>query len=88
MKTFMRIIFKEIKIQDREIVKFELNEPWKMCYEEGTKWMQMSEIEKTPTETESANSVCFWLRTAGRWMRKRTEVERILKGFFKNRCEK
>ena len=63
MKTFMRIIFKEIKIQDREIVKFELNEPWKMCYEEGTKWMQMREIEQTPTETESENSVCFWLRT-------------------------
>lgn len=63
MKTFMRIIFKEIKIQDREIVKFELNEPWKMCYEEGTKWMQMREIEKIPTEPQSANPVCFWLRS-------------------------
>lgn len=66
MKTFMRIIFKEIKIQDREIVKFELNEPWKMCYEEGTKWMQMREIEKIPTGPQGANPVCFWLRLAAR----------------------
>jgi hypothetical protein len=33
VKTFMRIIFKSIHIQNQEIVKFELNEPWKTCYE-------------------------------------------------------
>ncbi|RJP29067.1 MAG: hypothetical protein C4533_04520 [Candidatus Omnitrophota bacterium] len=43
VKTFMRIIFKSIHIQNQEIVKFELNEPWKTCYEEGTKWLKMSE---------------------------------------------
>lgn len=37
VKTFMRIIFKSIHIQNQEIVKFELNEPWKTCYEEGAK---------------------------------------------------
>ncbi len=37
IKTFMRIIFKAIYIQNQEIVKVEINEPWKMCYEEGLK---------------------------------------------------
>jgi len=37
IKTFMRIIFRGIYIQNKEIVKVEINEPWKMCYEEGLK---------------------------------------------------
>lgn len=37
IKTFMRIIFKGIYIQNKKIVKVEINEPWKMCYEEGLK---------------------------------------------------
>ena len=43
VKTFMRIIFKSIHVQNQEIVKFELNEPWKTCYKKGTKWLKMSE---------------------------------------------
>lgn len=43
MKTFMRIIFRSIHIQNQEIVKHDLNEPWKTCYEEGTKWLKTSE---------------------------------------------
>ncbi len=43
VKTFMRIIFKAIYIQNQEIVKVDINEPWKMCYEEGLKWLKMQE---------------------------------------------
>jgi len=37
VKTFMRIIFKAIYIQNQEIVKVDINQPWKMCYEEALK---------------------------------------------------
>ncbi|MEI7999659.1 MAG: hypothetical protein WCH62_09180, partial [Candidatus Omnitrophota bacterium] len=35
VKTFMRILFKAINIQNQEIVSFELIEPWQTCYDEG-----------------------------------------------------
>jgi hypothetical protein len=37
IETFMRIIFRGTYIQNKEIVKVEINEPWKMCYQEGLK---------------------------------------------------
>ena len=33
----MRIIFKGIYIQNQEIVKVDINQPWKMCYDEALK---------------------------------------------------
>jgi len=62
VKTFMRIIFKSIHIQNQEIVKFELNEPWKTCYEEGTKWLKMSEKttnQAIPEAKARRSYVCF-----------------------------
>jgi site-specific DNA recombinase len=53
MKTFMRIMFRSIHIQNQEIVKHDLNEPWKTCYEEGMKWLKTSEktiIQANPKE--------------------------------------
>ena len=53
MKTFMRIMFRSIHIQNQEIVKRDLNEPWKTCYEEGMKCLKKSEKtnkEAIPTE--------------------------------------
>lgn len=64
LKTFMRIIFRSIHVRDQEIVKFELNEPWKTCYEEGTKWLKTSEITKTPTTNQRRSSVFFWRHSA------------------------
>ena len=40
IKTFMRIIFKSIYVYNQEIVKVEINQPWKLCYEEGLKWVK------------------------------------------------
>ena len=37
IKSFMRIVFKAIYIQNQEIVSFELNEPWQTFYDEGLK---------------------------------------------------
>lgn len=46
IKSFMRLIFKNIFIANQEIVKIEINEPWKMCYEEGLKWLTQEKTEK------------------------------------------
>jgi hypothetical protein len=62
IKTFMRIVFKSITIQNQEIVKFELNEPWKTCYEEGMKWLKTSEkttIQAIPEAKARRSYVCF-----------------------------
>ena len=63
IKTFMRIIFKSIYIQNQEIVTFKLNEPWQTCYEEGIRWLKTAKIAPqtaNPTEIHPANSACFW----------------------------
>jgi len=54
--TFMRIIFKSIHIQNQEIVKFELNEPWKTCYGEGVKSRHSEPKAKNLTEEEILRS--------------------------------
>ncbi|HQO58939.1 MAG TPA: recombinase family protein [Candidatus Omnitrophota bacterium] len=62
IKTFMRIVFKSITIQNQEIVKFELNEPWKTCYEEGIKWLKTNEkttIQAIPEAKARRSYVCF-----------------------------
>ncbi len=62
IKTFMRIIFRGIYIQNKEIVKVEINEPWKMCYEEGLKWQKKSEtttIQANPRASRVMESVYF-----------------------------
>ncbi|MFH1201261.1 MAG: hypothetical protein V1674_00005, partial [Candidatus Omnitrophota bacterium] len=49
IKTFMRIIFKSIHIHNQEIVKVDINQPWKLCYEEGLKCLKEQKTEeKTP----------------------------------------
>ena len=66
VKTFMRIIFKAVYIQNQEIVTFELNEPWQTCYDEGIKWNNTSKIPQqttTPSGIHHANSACYWRPT-------------------------
>lgn len=61
IKSFMRIIFKGIYIYNQEIVKVEINQPWKMCYEEGLKWLksmetqQKTQISELPQHRESVS---------------------------------
>ena len=67
---FMRIIFKAIYIQNQEIVKVEINQPWKMCYEEGMKCPKTQEtepIQANPKEKARRSYVCFCVPSAGRW---------------------
>jgi len=62
VKTFMRIMFRSIHIQNQEIVKHDLNEPWKTCYEEGMKWLKTSEkttIQAIPEAKARRSYVCF-----------------------------
>jgi hypothetical protein len=65
----MRIIFKSIHIQNQEVVKFELNEPWKTCYEEGMKWLKTSEKttnQANPEAKARRSYVCFCAPTDAR----------------------
>jgi hypothetical protein len=52
IKTFMRIIFKGIYIQNQEIVKVDINQPWKMCYDEALKVRYGEEGVKCQTKRE------------------------------------
>lgn len=51
IKTFMRIIFKSIHIYNQEIVRVELNQPWKMCYEQGEKWLKQEKTGQKAQKT-------------------------------------
>jgi len=53
IKTFMRIIFKGIYIQNQEIVKVDINQPWKMCYDEALKDRQAEEGVKCQKKSET-----------------------------------
>ena len=67
VKTFMRIIFKAIYIQNQEIVKVEINQPWKMCYEEGLKWLKTREtppIQAKQAEKARRSYVYFCVPSA------------------------
>ena len=56
IKTFMRIIFKGIYIQNTEIVKVDINEPWKMCYDEALKSRHSEPKAKNLTEKQILRS--------------------------------
>lgn len=66
IKTFMRIIFKAIYVRNKEIVKVDINEPWKMCYEEGLKWLKSLETKDKAKKKASRENVYCWLPTAAK----------------------
>ena len=59
IKSFMRIIFKGIYIHNQEIVKVDINQPWKMCYEEGLKWLKQEKTEQKPEKKARRSYVSF-----------------------------
>lgn len=59
IKMFMRIIFKGIYIQNQEIVKVDINQPWKLCYEEGLKWLKQAKTEPKPEKKARRSYVSF-----------------------------
>jgi len=59
IKSFMRIIFKGIYIYNQEIVKVDINQPWKMCYEEGLKWLKQAKTEPKPEKKARRSYVSF-----------------------------
>ncbi len=47
IKEFVRVIFSRIEVENQLIVSFELNQPWKYCYETGIKECQ-NPLQITP----------------------------------------
>ncbi|MBL7130681.1 MAG: recombinase family protein [Candidatus Omnitrophica bacterium] len=79
VKTFMRIIFRAIYIQNQEIVRHDLNEPWKSCYEEGMKWLKTQEtapIEAKKARKTARSYVYFCVPSDARWLRYSRTMER------------
>lgn len=66
VKTFMRIIFRAIYVRNKEIVKVDINEPWKMCYEEGLKCLNQLKTERKEQKKTDRESVYYWLPTAAK----------------------
>ncbi len=56
IKEFVRIIFRKIEIEDQKIVSFDLNQPWKYCYEKGVKECQNSLKHKEMKNRENRRS--------------------------------
>ena len=85
VKTFMRIIFKAIYIQNQEIVKVDINEPWKMCYEEGLKWLKMQEKgqkQAIPEASGKRSYVYFCAPSDVRWTNCYTRILHSLRGWY------
>lgn len=66
IKSFMRIIFKGIYIYNQEIVKVDINQPWKMCYEEGLKWLKQVKTEPRPEKKAKRSYVSFCAPSAAK----------------------
>ncbi|MBP9855059.1 MAG: recombinase family protein [Candidatus Omnitrophica bacterium] len=63
LKTFMRIIFNSIYVQNQEIVKVEINQPWKFCYEEGLKCLKKTKKSMIQPERPPKSVQSFWRPT-------------------------
>ena len=66
IKTFMRIIFKSIHIYNQEIVKVDINQPWKLCYEEGLKWLKEQKTEEKSPKKDRRSYVFYCAPSAVR----------------------
>jgi len=82
IKTFMRIIFKNIYIQNQEVVKVEINHPWKMCYEEGLKCLNTLETKKKEKKKVKRSRQSYCVPTAGRWTPKGRTLAKIAKALI------
>ena len=49
LKNFMRILFQGIYIRDQKIVKLDIRQPWKLCYEKG---LECKRQKKAPRELQ------------------------------------
>ncbi len=70
IKEFVRIVFKRIEVDDQKMVNFQLNQPWKLCYEQGIKECQEKqdkEVRKEGQECQNRRSyVVFCKHSAAR----------------------
>lgn len=66
IKAFMRIIFNSVYVENQEISKIELNQPWKLCYERGIKCQKPLKTIKKEQKTKRRKPQSFWLPTAVR----------------------
>jgi len=83
IKEFVRIVFKRIEVDDQKMVNFELNQPWKLCYEQGIKECQEKQGKEARKEDQACQNrrsyVVFCKHSAARWF---TYGQRIILGMM------
>lgn len=57
IKSFMRIIFRNVYVKDQKITKMEINQPWKLCYEKGIQCQKKTK-KKQIIKKEKPQSYC------------------------------
>jgi len=68
LKTFMRILFKGIYVRDQKIVKLDIHQPWKLCYEKGLECTRHKKHPQGFKRMASVSQSSILRPTADRWM--------------------
>lgn len=65
IKEFVRIIFRKIEVENQEIVSFDLNQPWKHCYQKGVQGCQNPlKIQRMQQKEKKRSYVAFCTHSA------------------------
>ena len=63
LKNFMRILFQGIYIRDQKIVKLDIHQPWKFCYEKGLECKRPKNAPKEFRKMASVSVSSIWRPT-------------------------
>lgn len=63
LKTFMRILFAGIYVRDQKIVKLDIHQPWKLCYEKGLECKRPKKHPRELQRTASGSMSSIWRPT-------------------------
>ena len=67
LKNFMRIIFKGIYIRNQKIVRLDIHQPWKLCYEKGLECKKQRKAPKELQKMTATGVSSIWKPTDDRW---------------------
>jgi len=79
IKNFMRVLFAGIYIRNQKVVRLDIHQPWKLCYEKGLECKKQRKAPRELQKMTTTNVSSIWRPTVGRWMRNRTTMAKIAK---------
>ncbi len=72
------LLFTVWDVRDQKIVKWDIHQPWKLCYEKG---LECKRPKKHPRELQrmaSGSMSSIWRPTAGRWSQYRRMMQELI----------